>query len=133
MAIATLPDTLVGELVQICGEDHVFTGKSALYNRARVPALGPGRGGGVVGGGALERFLLPLGARAQLLLAPGTLCQHLEQGLLQPLAALDFALQHPRPLLEDADLPQARQRGVEIAELLGRDDLGVRLADLEKG
>ena len=30
MAIASLPDTLVDELVAICGEDHVFTGRSAL-------------------------------------------------------------------------------------------------------
>src|SRR5262245_40976436 len=41
MAIASLPDTLVGELVAICGEDHVFTGRSALYNRARVPSPFP--------------------------------------------------------------------------------------------
>ena len=41
MAIATLSDTVVDELVAICGEDHVFTGKSALYNRARVPAPFP--------------------------------------------------------------------------------------------
>ena len=41
MAIATLSDTVVDELVAICGEDHVFTGASALYNRARVPAPFP--------------------------------------------------------------------------------------------
>ena len=41
MAIATLPDTLVDELVAICGEDHVFTGRSALFNRARVPSPFP--------------------------------------------------------------------------------------------
>ncbi len=41
MAVATLPDSVVDELVQICGADHVFTGKSALYNRARVPAPFP--------------------------------------------------------------------------------------------
>ena len=41
MAVATLPDTLVDELVAICGEDHVFTGRSALFNRARVPSPFP--------------------------------------------------------------------------------------------
>jgi glycolate oxidase len=41
MAIATLSDTIVDELVAICGEDHVFTGRSALLNRARVPAPFP--------------------------------------------------------------------------------------------
>jgi len=41
MAIATLPDTVVDELVAICGADHVFTGASALFNRARVPAPFP--------------------------------------------------------------------------------------------
>jgi glycolate oxidase len=41
MAIATLPDTVVDELVAICGEDHVFTGRSALFNRARVPSPFP--------------------------------------------------------------------------------------------
>ena len=41
MAVAALPDTLIDELVAICGEDHVFTGKSALYNRARVPSPFP--------------------------------------------------------------------------------------------
>jgi glycolate oxidase len=41
MAVASLPGTLVDELVAICGEDHVFTGKSALFNRARVPAPFP--------------------------------------------------------------------------------------------
>ncbi len=41
MAIAALPDTLIDELVAICGADHVFTGKSALFNRARVPAPFP--------------------------------------------------------------------------------------------
>src|SRR2546423_13170987 len=41
MAVAAFPDTLVDELVAICGEDHVFTGRSALYNRARVPAPFP--------------------------------------------------------------------------------------------
>ncbi|HEV2950876.1 MAG TPA: FAD-binding oxidoreductase, partial [Actinomycetota bacterium] len=39
--IATLPEALVDELVAICGEDRVFTGKSALYNRARVPSPFP--------------------------------------------------------------------------------------------
>ena len=41
MAIATLPDTVIDELVEICGADHVFTGKSALFNRARVPSPFP--------------------------------------------------------------------------------------------
>ena len=41
MAVASLPGTLVDELVAICGDDHVFTGKSALFNRARVPAPFP--------------------------------------------------------------------------------------------
>jgi glycolate oxidase len=41
MAIATLSDTVIDELVAICGADHVFTGASALYNRARVPAPFP--------------------------------------------------------------------------------------------
>jgi glycolate oxidase len=41
MAVATLPETVVDELVAICGEDHVFTGRSALFNRARVPAPFP--------------------------------------------------------------------------------------------
>lgn len=41
MAVATLPDTVIDELVAICGEDHVFTGRSALFNRARVPAPFP--------------------------------------------------------------------------------------------
>ena len=41
MAVAALPDTLIDELVAICGEDHVFTGRSALFNRARVPSPFP--------------------------------------------------------------------------------------------
>ena len=41
MAIATLPDTVIDELVAICGDGHVFTGASALFNRARVPAPFP--------------------------------------------------------------------------------------------
>ena len=41
MAVAALPDTLIDELVAICGEEHVFTGRSALYNRARVPSPFP--------------------------------------------------------------------------------------------
>ncbi|MCC6224567.1 MAG: FAD-binding oxidoreductase [Thermoleophilia bacterium] len=41
MAIATLPDSVVDELVQICGEEHVFTAATALFNRARVPAPFP--------------------------------------------------------------------------------------------
>jgi glycolate oxidase len=34
-------DAVLDELVQILGKDHVFTGKSALFNRARVPAPFP--------------------------------------------------------------------------------------------
>ena len=41
MAVAALPDTLIDELVAICGDDHVFTGRSALFNRARVPSPFP--------------------------------------------------------------------------------------------
>ncbi len=41
MAIAMLSDSVVGDLVDICGEDHVFTGASARFNRARVPAPFP--------------------------------------------------------------------------------------------
>jgi len=41
MAIATLDASVVDELVAICGEEHVFTGRSALLNRARVPAPFP--------------------------------------------------------------------------------------------
>ena len=41
MATIALADAVLEELVAICGEEHVFTGKSALYNRARVPAPFP--------------------------------------------------------------------------------------------
>lgn len=41
MAVASLPDTVIEELAQICGPEHVLTGKSALFNRARVPAPFP--------------------------------------------------------------------------------------------
>ncbi|HSI80030.1 MAG TPA: FAD-binding oxidoreductase [Solirubrobacterales bacterium] len=41
MAVAALPDTLVSELVSICGSDRVLTGKSALFNRTRVPSPFP--------------------------------------------------------------------------------------------
>ena len=41
MAVATLSEHLIAELVEACGEDHVFTGRSALFNRARVPAPFP--------------------------------------------------------------------------------------------
>ncbi len=41
MAVAALPDTLIDELVAICGEENVFTGRSALFNRARVPSPFP--------------------------------------------------------------------------------------------
>jgi len=41
MAVASLPDTVIEELARICGPEHVLTGKSALFNRARVPAPFP--------------------------------------------------------------------------------------------
>jgi glycolate oxidase len=41
MALAALPATIIDELVEICGEDHVLTRRSALFNRARVPAPFP--------------------------------------------------------------------------------------------
>jgi glycolate oxidase len=40
MAIALL-DSVVDELTAICGPEHVFTGRSAAFNRARVPAPFP--------------------------------------------------------------------------------------------
>jgi glycolate oxidase len=40
MAIA-IEGGVIDELVAICGADHVFTGRSAVYNRARVPAPFP--------------------------------------------------------------------------------------------
>ena len=40
MAIA-LEAGVIDELIAICGADHVFTGASALFNRARVPAPFP--------------------------------------------------------------------------------------------
>jgi glycolate dehydrogenase FAD-linked subunit len=40
MAI-TLLDNVIDELAAICGPDHVFTGRSAVFNRARVPAPFP--------------------------------------------------------------------------------------------
>ncbi len=40
MAVA-LDTGVIEELVGICGADHVFTGRSALFNRARVPAPFP--------------------------------------------------------------------------------------------
>ena len=40
MAVAIL-DSVVDELTAICGPDHVFTGRSATFNRARVPAPFP--------------------------------------------------------------------------------------------
>lgn len=36
-----LLDSVVDELTAICGPDHVFTGRSAVFNRARVPAPFP--------------------------------------------------------------------------------------------
>jgi glycolate oxidase len=41
MAVATLSDTLIDELVAICGEERTLTDKAALFNRARVPAPFP--------------------------------------------------------------------------------------------
>lgn len=41
MAVAAIPDSVAAELAAICGDDHVFTGASALFNRARVPAPFP--------------------------------------------------------------------------------------------
>lgn len=41
MTVAALDRGIVDELVAICGEDHVFTERSALLNRARVPAPFP--------------------------------------------------------------------------------------------
>ena len=40
MAIALL-DGVIDELTAICGPEHVFTGRSALFNRTRVPAPFP--------------------------------------------------------------------------------------------
>ena len=36
-----IADGVLDELVQICGEEHVFTGRSARFNRARVPSPFP--------------------------------------------------------------------------------------------
>ena len=41
MATIALLDGVVDELTAICGPDHVFTGRSAVFNRARVPAPFP--------------------------------------------------------------------------------------------
>lgn len=41
MATVELVDGVVDELTAICGPDHVFTGRSAVFNRARVPAPFP--------------------------------------------------------------------------------------------
>lgn len=41
MTIPALDTAVVDELVAICGEENVLTGKSALFNRARVPAPFP--------------------------------------------------------------------------------------------
>ncbi len=40
MAVAIV-ESVVDELTAICGPDHVFTGRSAVFNRARVPAPFP--------------------------------------------------------------------------------------------
>ena len=36
--VGALPDAVLAELVDICGEEHVLTGRAARFNRARVPA-----------------------------------------------------------------------------------------------
>jgi len=41
MGATMLSDAIVDELIAICGADHVFTGASARFNRARVPAPFP--------------------------------------------------------------------------------------------
>jgi glycolate oxidase len=41
MTAVALTDPVVEELVGICGADHVLTGRSARFNRARVPAPFP--------------------------------------------------------------------------------------------
>jgi glycolate oxidase len=41
MTAVTLSDPVVDELVGICGSERVFTGKSARFNRARVPSPFP--------------------------------------------------------------------------------------------
>src|SRR5215218_2981143 len=41
MATVALSDAIVDELVQICDEEHVFTGRSARFNRSRVPSPFP--------------------------------------------------------------------------------------------
>ena len=40
-AVAALPDTVLAELVDICGEEGVLTDRAARFNRARVPAPFP--------------------------------------------------------------------------------------------
>ena len=52
MAIAALLDSVIDELVAICGADHVFTGRSALFNRAACARSVPGPS---VGGAHPER------------------------------------------------------------------------------
>jgi glycolate oxidase len=39
--VVAIADGVLDELVQICGEEHVFTGASARFNRARVPSPFP--------------------------------------------------------------------------------------------
>src|ERR671911_2253341 len=41
MATVALSDAILDELVEICGEEHVFAGASARFNRARVPSPFP--------------------------------------------------------------------------------------------
>src|ERR671919_362527 len=41
MATVAVSDAILDELVQICGEEHVFAGASARFNRARVPSPFP--------------------------------------------------------------------------------------------
>ena len=41
MATVAVSDAILDRLVEICGEEHVFAGKSARFNRARVPSPFP--------------------------------------------------------------------------------------------
>ena len=41
MATVAVSDSVLDRLVEICGEEHVFAGKSARFNRARVPSPFP--------------------------------------------------------------------------------------------
>src|SRR5215207_11753422 len=41
MATVAVSDSVLDRLVEICGEEHVFAGRSARFNRARVPSPFP--------------------------------------------------------------------------------------------